>query len=179
MGVVETISRRDRVMPLPRVRITIRMLMGVVAVAGWIVFNFRLIDGMSGGKFTPMPAGESGRVVLFTALAWLVGPAVGVGIAYASWSGLIKNGWRPVWSGLVTGFNAGFCAWFVITILLCLGDEFDGVPLVVGYVIGFVGAVNLLAGMLVGAAWGWLHRRRGGERAGEVGSCDGLACDSR
>ena len=111
-----------------------------------------------------MPAGESGRVILFTALAWLVGPAVGVGIAYASWPDTTEDGWRPVPTGLVVGFNAGFCSWFVITILVCFGHVFDAGILVVGFMMGCVGAlVNFFPGMLVGAAWGWLHRHRGGE----------------
>ena len=151
-------------MTRPRIRITIRTLMVAVAVAGWIIFNGRLIGGMIGGEFTPLPAGPAGRVVFFTAVAWLIGPIAGSGVAYAAWTGCMESGKRPAWSGLIAGAIAGFVAWDVATILVCIGHGADGQTPLAGFLMGFVGAlVHLVPGLLIGVAWGWRRRHRGGE----------------
>src|SRR5262249_36624442 len=147
-------------MPLLRMRITIRTLMVMVAVAGWFVFNGRLIGEMLGGEFAPIAAGEGARVVAFTALAWLVAPPLGVGVAYAACWARIREGRHPAWTGLVAGAAAGFVAWNVVTILVCIGHGADGQTPMAALLMGCVGAlINALPGVLVGAAWGWWHRQ--------------------
>jgi hypothetical protein len=163
-------ARRDNAMTLPHVRITIRRLMGIVAIAGWITFNGRPIHVVIGDMFPPMPTGLSGRVILFTALAWLIGPAVGVAVAFGAWSDLIKYGRSPIWSGLVAGSAAGFAGWGAAGMLMGIAQGNYVAMVLGGLILGLTGVlINLPPAMLMGAPWGWRHRHRGGQTGRPVG----------
>ena len=144
----------------PRFRITLRTMIASVAVAAWVAFNGRLINELLAIEVHPPAAGEASRVLFFTVLAWVMGAVAGCASGALTWRGL-RQSRQSAFRGAIAGVNAGFPAWFLATVILCIGYRTNGQTLLGAHIMGFIGAIiNGAAGAIVGAAYGWLKRRR-------------------
>ncbi len=126
-------------MPHPSFRINLKTLMVAVAIAGWISFNCRLLNDVMSRGGGPPAAGEGGRIFLFSVLGWVVGSLAGCAIFARCWLGSPKAR-RSVVRGFISGGEAGFCAWWLAMVFICIGYREGGQMAIGAIVMGAVGA---------------------------------------
>ena len=129
-------------------RLHLRQMMAAVAATAWVALNARIFASMD----ADLPPGDAGRIWAARFLALAVSPTLG---AIASWflwrtSSDLSLWWgRPVLRGALSGAAGGGVAWFVATIILCVGHAANGQTPPVAMIIGVAGAA---LHMIVGAA---------------------------
>jgi hypothetical protein len=151
-------------MKRPSLRFNLKTLVAVVAVAGWIAFNCRMLHDL---MMRGVEAGDGGRIIFFFILAWVIATPVGFAVFAVFWRRAPKAR-LSVMRGFIAGACAGYCAWGLATMIIFLGERPDGQAWIGAIVLGAVGAtINCLPGAFVGLANGRLKRNRGTDAADE------------
>jgi hypothetical protein len=153
-------------------RITLGMLLAAVGVAGWILFNMRLIGDILAIAVATPALSDGRRVLLFAALAWVIGSAGGCALTAICWWDS-RGSRQTMHRGAAAGASGGLASWWLATALLCIGYGAYGATLLAALVMGMIGAsINGLFGAVIAEAYGWRKRRRQKGAEVSVGPAD-------
>jgi hypothetical protein len=136
------------------------MMLAVLSV-GWLAFNAVLIHQACFASRNPIQAAAfvgRVRIFVFTALAWIVGPAVG---SFVGLVGLrrISLSSRRLTRGAIAGACAGYLGWFAALVLIFIGYRVDGQAPLAAIIASIEGAVvNAVLFGVIACAWGRLAR---------------------
>jgi hypothetical protein len=131
----------------------------VALVMSWGILSVRLVEDQLKVEFSPVLPLDRSRVLLFTALAYLLGPPAAIAVWRPGPGGSRKTvlGWLV--RGGIAGALSGFVVAFLATILLCIGHAADGQTPLAAVVVGAaVGGMYLLPGAVIGGLWRWHSR---------------------